>query len=308
MPGAFLSVYYNISMADLSIIIISYNTRALTDDCIDSILQSLLKAMFSYEIVVWDNASTDGSQELLRQWAKKDSHVSVHQSRENIGFGPANNMAVKKVKGTHLLFLNSDILTLENAIGDLYEYYTKHTDTLQFLGGKLLNPDMTEQASAGAFFNLRTVFLVLFLGGDRLKITRYSPKSVRQVDWISGACIMVNLRIFESLGGFDEKIFMYMEEVDLLYRARQKDYKTFFYPQSRFIHYGSASSDRTFPVQQLFKGLLYFYRKHYPAYTVFLLTIMLQLKALIAVAIGQAINKDYLKITYGKALKNLKMD
>lgn len=295
-------------MADLSIIIISYNTKALTQDCIDSILQSLHSANFSYEIVVWDNASTDGSQELLRQWAKKDSHLSVHLSHENIGFGRANNMAAKKAKGTHLLFLNSDTVTLGNAIDDLYEYYTKHSDTLQFLGGKLLNPDMTDQASAGSFFNLRTVFLVLFLGGDRFKITRYSPKSVRQVDWISGACIMVSKNIFESLGGFDEKIFMYMEEVDLLYRARLRHYKTYYYPESRFIHYGSASSDRTFPVQQLFKGLLYFYRKHYPPYVVFLLTIMLQLKALIAVAIGQAINKDYLKITYGKVLENLKMD
>lgn len=295
-------------MADLSIIIVSYNTKALTDDCIDSIVQSLALADFSYEIVIWDNASTDGSQELLKRWEKKDPHITVHLSRENIGFGPANNRAAKRANGTTLLFLNSDTVTLENAIGDLFTYFLKHQNTIQFLGGKLLNPDKTEQASAGTFFNLRTVFLVLFLAGDRLKITRYSPKHIRQVDWISGACIMVDKEVFESLGGFDEGIFMYMEEVDLLYRARLKGHKAFFYPESRFIHYGSASSDRTFPVQQLFKGLIYFYKKHYPPYAVFLLTVMLQLKALIAVAIGQAINKDYLKITYGKALENLKMD
>lgn len=288
-------------MVDLSIIIISFNTKKLTLDCLRSVTGSLKNASFSYEVIVWDNASVDGSDEAIEEFAAKNRQVILKKSPENLGFGRGNNRAVQQSKGAYLLFLNSDTSVIDNAIEKLLTYYKSKENSIQFLGGKLLNPDRSEQPSAGSFFTLPVTFAVLFLGGDRLKLTRYSPRTVRRVDWISGACILTSRAYFEAVGGFDEGIFMYMEEVDLLYRAGLKGMRAYFYPEARFIHYGSASSDRTYPVSQLFQGLLYFYRKYYPSH-VFFLKGMLQLKAVVAIAIGKAVKNEYLIKTYEKAL------
>ncbi len=291
-------------MVELSIVIISYNTKELTLECIESVQKSLKDSSLLYEIMVWDNASKDGSAEAIRKMAHADKHIRLIESKENKGFGEGNNRAVMQSKGKYILFLNSDTLVLDDAIQSLLAFYKKNEAKAQFVGGKLLNSDLSEQPSAGAFFTLPVTFAVLFLGGDRIGLTRSSPQKTRRVDWVSGACILTSRAYFEALGGFDEGIFMYMEEVDLLYRANKKGMRTYFYPKAQFIHYGSASSSRTYPVQQLFRGLLYFYRKHYPPYAVFLLRIMLQLKSLIAVAIGKAINSKYLIETYESTLKN----
>ena len=295
-------------MVDLSIIIISFNTKKYTFDCIKSITDSLKNPSFTYEVVVWDNASTDGTIEILKKAQAENQHIRLLESKENIGFGRGNNRAAEKAKGAHLLFLNSDTLVLDNAVEKLYRFYRDHEQQAQFVGGKLFNTDKTEQSSAGSFFTLPVTFTVLFLGGDRLNITRYSPKKTRRVDWVSGACIMTSKIYFDRLNGFDEKIFMYMEEVDLLYRAKAQNLATYFYPEAHFIHYGSGSSNRTYPVQQLFRGLLYFYRKYSSPPAVFLLRSMLQLKALVAVAIGRATKNEYLINTYGKAFKIAQMD
>jgi len=97
---------------------------------------------------------------------------------------------------------------------------------------------------------------------------------------------------------------MYMDEIDLLYRAKMKNYRVFFYPNARFIHLGSASSgERKYPILQVFKGLIYFYKKHYSAPKLILLKIMLKLKARVGLTLGNLFNNAYLKETYGKALK-----
>ena len=112
---------------------------------------------------------------------------------------------------------------------------------------------------------------------------------------------------FLELKGFDEGIFMYMEEVDLLYRAKQKGWQTAFYPDARFIHIGSASSGKTYPILQVYRGLTYFYTKHYDGISRFLLKIMLQLKALTAYIIGRISGNEYLIKTYEEAYSIAKM-
>ena len=172
------------------------------------------------------------------------------------------------------------------------------------MGGKLLNKDMTSQPSCGPFYSLPVVFAALFLRGDYYGLTRYSPKIVKEVDWISGACILTKKEFLDSINGFDENIFMYMDEIDLLYRAKKSNYKVFYYPYAKFIHLGSASSaSRKYPILQVFNGLIYFYKKHYSAPNLILLIFMLKLKALIGLTLGKVFNNTYLKETYGKAFK-----
>ncbi len=294
---------------ELSIIIISYNTKKIIQNCLDSCLKSLTKAPFSYEFVVVDNGSTDGSPSLLKTYAQKiGSNFKLVLKKQNLGFGKGNNLAVSHARGSYLLFLNSDIVVLNNAIANLFAFYKQHENKYHFLGGKLLNKDLTEQSSASRFFTLPVVFIALFLKGDYWGLTRFSPTRLRQVDWLSGACILTKKSYFNKLGGFDESIFMYMEEVDLLYRARQRNYLTYFYPWAQFIHLGSASSPgRTFPIVQVYRGFLYFYQKHRSRMALSCLKFMLKLKALVAILVGRITQNQYLIETYEQAYQLVKV-
>lgn len=297
----------------LSIIIISYNTEKITIDCLKSIIESLKNSSLKYEIVVIDNGSKDNSvlaiKRLESEIKNRNLKITLIKNKKNIGFGAANNQAAKLAKSDYLLFLNSDIIVLNAAIEKLYNFYKQNEKLFNFLGGKLLNKNGTSQPSCGPMYTLPMVFAHLFLRGDYWGLTRSSPNKLKEVDWISGACILTKKNYFEKIGGFDEKIFMYMEEVDLLYRAKKQGFKIFFYPKARFIHLGSQSSaGRTFPILQVYQGLIYFYKKHFSQLSLFILIIMLKLKALLGFLIGKIINNQYLTQTYAKAWQVSKMD
>jgi hypothetical protein len=144
---------------------------------------------------------------------------------------------------------------------------------------------------------------MLFLKGDQMNITRYSPQEHRQVDWVSGACIMTKKSYVEDIGGFDEEIFMYMEEIDLLYRAKKKGYEVWFCSDATFIHTGAASSNnKKEPVVNIYRGLSYFYQKHYTSLEKTLLHGMLKLKAWLVRIICGIIGDQDLSVLYAKAL------
>lgn len=305
----------NISTIKLSIVIISYNTAKITKHCLDSIYKSIstpkqrdpatmVGMTKSTEIIVVDNASTDGSLNMLREYKKNLNNFILIESRENLGFARANNLGVGHAHGNYILFLNSDIIVLDDAIDKLFDKYTENSNKIHFLGGKLFNKNMTPQPSSGPFYSLPVIFAALFLKGDYYGLTRYSPNKIKEVDWVSGACILTKKEYFEKIGGFDEKIFMYMDEIDLLYRAKKSGFKVYFYPDARFIHLGSASSNgRTYPIIQVYNGFNYFYKKHHSAFSLKLLKFMLKLKAVISISIGKITKNNYLTETYEKAYK-----
>ncbi|MFN4212742.1 MAG: glycosyltransferase family 2 protein, partial [Microgenomates group bacterium] len=296
---------------ELSIIIISYNTKDITKNCLNSIFQSLKNSKLTYEVIVVDNASNDGSQTQISKLKSQNQNLNLKTifNTRNIGFAKANNQGVKIARGKYLLLLNSDILVLNNAIEKLLNFYKQNEKMFNFLGGKLLNKDLTPQPSCGPMYSIPMVFAHLFLKGDYWGLTRYSPNKVKEVDWVSGACILTTKKIFQKLGGFDENIFMYMDEIDLLYRAKKKGFKVFFYPQAQFIHFGSASSaGRTYPILQVYRGLIYFYKKHHnDPVSLFILKFMLKLKAIMAILIGKLLNNKYLIKTYEEAFKLVQM-
>src|SRR5574341_433021 len=155
---------------DLSIIIPSYNTKQLLSRCLDSIFQSLKNAHILYEVIVLDNASKDGSVELLN---KKYPQVIKLFNKENLGYGKTNNQGTRIAKGEYILLLNSDIQVLDKSVEVLYRFIEKHPKS--FVGGKLFNEDGTPQASCGPMYTLPVVAMMLFGKGDTLGITRYSP-------------------------------------------------------------------------------------------------------------------------------------
>jgi GT2 family glycosyltransferase len=294
---------------DLSIVIVSFNTRKITHQCLESIYKSFRsfksKDSPTFEIILIDNASVkDDSAVYLSEYAKKHKNITFVANTVNTGFGPANNQGVRLASGDYILLLNSDTIILKDAINKLFSFYKKNENTKHFIGPKLFNKDMTPQPSAAPFYSLPVVFGALFLRGDYWGLTRYSPKMLERVGWVSGACIMTKKEYFEKAGGFDETIFMYMEEVDLLYRAKKLKMNTYFYPKSKIVHLGSASSNgKTFPILQVYKGFLFFYKKHHSRLALFLLRFLLRLKAGLAWFLGFVINNNYLKHTYEEAFK-----
>ena len=284
---------------DLSIIIPSYNTKNLLDRCLSSVYQSLKGSKMSFEVIVVDNASIDGSRELL---SKKYPRTLKILNKNNLGYGKANNQGILEAKGNYVLLLNSDIEVFDDAIGDLYDFASNNPKT--FVGGKLFNQDGSPQSSCGPTYTLPVIALMLFCKGDWLGMTRYSPDQIRRVDWISGACLMGRKSAFIDVGLFDEHIFMYMEEIDLLYRAKEKRYAVKFFPGAHFIHTGAASSgNRKEPVANIYRGILYFYKKHRSIMELRIVGYMLRAKALLAIAIGKLTGNVSLIDTYEQALQ-----
>lgn len=268
---------------DLSVIIVSFNTKKILDGCLASVEKSLIGTPISWEVLVVDNASADGSREMIH---KKYPRTIVVSNRENVGFGKANNQGIKKAKGDYIVLLNSDTIVQDDALSKLLQFSRAHPTA--FVGPKLFNSDGTPQTSGGPFLTLPVVFAALFLKGDYNTITRQSPDRTRYIDWVSGACIIAPKKLFLDTLLFDEGIFMYMEEIDLLMRARKKGYRTICYPGAHITHLGSGSSTdrRRGPVLNIYRGFLYIYKKHYSAFALFILRLLLKAKAKIAILIG----------------------
>jgi len=300
---------YTKSMAkpELSIIIVSYNTKTITQNCLESISKSLKNSRLNYEVIVVDNGSIDGSQAQISNLKTQSQSLKLKTifNKKNVGFGPANNQGVKIATGKYIFMLNSDIVVLNDAIEKILGWYKTNENKIHLLGGKLLEKDgSTPQPSCGPFYSLPVIFAALFLKGDYWGLTRYSPNQLRKVGWISGACILTKKEYYERLGGFDEGIFLYMEEIDLLYRAHLKKLNTFFCPDARFIHIGFASSgSKTSPIINVYRGFLYLYKKHFSPASLFFLKLLLQFKALIAIVVGRITGNQYAIKTYEQAIK-----
>lgn len=282
----------------LSIIVLSYNTKKLTLNCLNFLIKEYKDFIQKKEIevIVVDNNSSDGTVESLRNFG----NLEIVKNNTNYGFSKGNNIGAKKAKGEYILFLNSDTKVENQGLLSMTNFLNQN-ESVGILGGKLLNPDGTQQRSCGNFYNLFNLIISL-LGGERVGLIRKKPEKTQKVDWVSGASLMIRRNLFEKLKGFDENFFMYIEDMELCFRAKSIGFLTYFFPNVKIIHQELGSSNRNFAVVNIYKGILYFYKKHkiwqYPFVKIILLA-----KALIAILIGVLVNNNYLKKTYTGALK-----
>jgi GT2 family glycosyltransferase len=234
---------------DVSIIIVSWNTKSILQNCINSVIAQ--SRDFSYEIIVVDNGSVDGSVEMIKG---NFPEVKLIENRKNVGFAAANNQGVRIAKGEFILFLNSDTVILDNAIGRTLQFLKDKADAAA-VGCKLLNADGSLQPSCYNFYSFfRRFFIRRFIPRIFLsefakrsiegKITRWDYNSVREIDYVRGAFLMVRGDVIRSLGLFDEQFFMYSEEADLCLRMKQEGLKVLFYPEAEIIHMAGASAKR----------------------------------------------------------------
>lgn len=286
----------------LSIITINFKKPLLTIACVASIFAAY-KTFFEkneFELLIVDNFSQDDSVVILEKEIKKQKYKNVHviAHKENNGFGGGNNFGVKHAKGDTVLFLNNDTI-VGKGLDEMLSFLSEHPE-IGILGGPLQDPHGGVQSSAGEFYTLwRVIFLLL--GLQRFGLDA-SPTKLQKVDWVKGALLMMSKTFFEKLGGFDEKIFMYTEDMELCFRATKMGKSVWFYPDVVVLHDDQGSSNRTFAIVHIYQGIVYFYQKHHSGFALRLVKLLLQIKAVVLVSLGKVIKNSYLVSTYEKAL------
>jgi len=249
-------------MLDLSIALVNWNNKDYLQRCLESIEAAQLP--FTYEIVVADNGSTDGSQAML---ADRFPYVKLIQNKGNVGVARGNNQCIQNSSGRHIYVLNNDTVVNRPSIEAMIIFLDEHPEA-GAAGGNLLNPDGSFQSSFCNFPTLREEFLIVSHVGIRLN--PYFPSyngpypSIREVDWISSASIVVRRQAIEEVGLVDEEYFIYSDETDWQYRLRQAGWKVYYLPQVTTVHYGGGSFQ---PGGQrytlVYRGRMLFARKHY---------------------------------------------
>ncbi len=248
----------------LSIIIVSWNTRDLLADCLDSVYAYPPNGRF--EVIVVDNASSDGSPAMAQA---QFPQVRLIAKEENIGFALGNNEAIPLCAGEYILLLNPDTVVKPDALESLVQYLERHAD-VGAVGSRLLNPDGSLQTSCYPAPLLRRELWRLFHLDALYPVGEYHmrqwPVDVpRDVDVIKGASLLFRRVVLETVGFLDGRYFMYSEEVDLCYRVRQAGWRLVWVPQSQVVHYEGQSTKQVAAdmFMQLYRGKLMYFRKHY---------------------------------------------
>lgn len=249
----------------LSIIVVNWNTRDLLVQCLQSLDDTVESA---YDVWVVDNGSSDDSVAAVRE---RFPHVHVIANSENVGFVRANNQALDRCRGRYVLLLNSDAQALPGSLDKTVEFMEAHPDA-GVLGVRLLNPDGTFQASYTVFPTLWREFLILSGLGRwliRSSFPSYGPRvedGAQKIEgYMEGACLMARREAVNQIGGLDEHIFMYAEEVDWCYSFHRAGWEVWYLPQSPIIHYGGQSTKQRQKRMEaeLYRSRVYFFRKHY---------------------------------------------
>ena len=230
----------------LSVVVVSYNTRELTARCLRELSEHLNEERLSHEIWVVDNGSKDGSADAI---AREFPDVNLLASSENLGFGPANNLALERAQGRFFLLLNSDAFVHQSAISGMVELLEAATKArVGAVGPRLLNEDGSLQRSCWKFPSparswFESLGLARLVGshphwGDYY---RWPHDEERSVDFVIGACLLVRREVYQEIGGFDPAFFLYAEETDWQKRMRGAGWDIVFLPNAQVTHLGGAS-------------------------------------------------------------------
>lgn len=224
---------------DVSIIIVNYNTRNITAECIDSIFEKTEGVTF--EIILVDNASNDGSRDVF----SNDNRIVYIYNNENIGFGRANNKGLEIAKGRNIFFLNSDTFLVNNAVKILSDYLDKHSE-VGACGGNLYSRKYVPVHSfkrnlPSVFSELDVLFagiLSVVYGHNREFNYKGEPMSI---GYITGADLMVKHDLLNEVGGFNVQFFMYYEDTELCYRIKRSGYLLMSIPNAKILHFEGGS-------------------------------------------------------------------
>lgn len=250
----------------LSIIIVNYNTREILKDCLDSI--ALHCPDFAYEIIVVDNASTDGSSDMLRS---SYGHVKLILNSSNMGFAAANNIGIKVGSGEYVLLLNSDTEVLPGSLDGMISYIDAHPK-VGILGPQLVNKDLKLIQISWAWHPtiIKETFQKMLSPQNITNISpinllvRFLNRKERRVDLVPGACMLIRREVLDTVGGLDDNLFLYFEESDFCKRSSAIGWKTMYIPTVNVIHKLGQTMKKNGKMTLLHyrRSQLYYYRKH----------------------------------------------
>lgn len=257
---------------NLSIIIVNFNTSQLLRNCLRSVYESInFCNLNEAEVIVVDNGSKDDSCKIVR---REFPEIRLLSNKKNLGFASANNQGMREAKGKYILLLNSDTQVMKNSFASLLKEIEKD-NKIGVVGGQLRNTDDSIQPSAGYFPILLKLFLWMSFIDDIPYLTSILKPyhietvsfytSLHEVDWVTGACFLVPKNVYKKVGGFDEKIFMYGEEVEWCYRIKKAGFRVIYTPSCVVYHHkGGSGGGKEAGIIQEIHALAYFYRKHKP--------------------------------------------
>lgn len=254
---------------DLSIIIVNYNTKKLTLQCISSVYESNIES--SLEIFVVDNSSTDNSVEAIRQ---QFPNVILIENKENVGFSKANNQAIKQATGAFVLLLNSDTILKENTLSIMLQYMKENED-VGAAGCEVLLPDGNLDKACHRGFPTPSASFYYMSGlakkyPNNPRFNQYhkgylNMSEIHEIDCLVGAFMIIRAKTIRQVGMLDESYFMYGEDIDWCYRIKEAGWKVIYNPTVSIIHYKGASS-RKKPakiVYEFHRAMFLFHNKHY---------------------------------------------
>jgi GT2 family glycosyltransferase len=240
---------------DISIIIVNYNTKNLLRNCLNSIYATVHN--ISHEIIVVDNASSDGSQVMV---GTEFPTIHLIKNERNYGFGAANNQALAITGGRYALLLNTDTVLKEKAVSELFSFMETHPDAAMACG-QLLNAAGSKQNSVAPFPSIWTLLfnlpLLEKLFSQKYPSKRYDYKSPIEVDSGIGACLLVRRHAINEVGLFDERYFFFFEETDWALRMKNAGWKIYHVPSAHIYHLQGQS------IGHDIRSRIEFYRSRY---------------------------------------------
>jgi len=253
---------------ELSIIIVTWNTKEFLNKCLDSIYKN--RGNLELEILVVDNASADGTIDMLKKYWPK---IKLIANKINLGFAAANNQAIKQATGRYILLLNPDTEIKNDALTKAIHFFRQH-EQIGVLGVKLLNSDGSLQPSVRHFPTIFAIVLILSKIAKLLPnlpalkkylATDFDYSYAQRVDQVMGAFFLTSRDVINQIGSLDERFFIWFEEVDFCRRVYQAGFAVWFYPEAAITHYGGQSFKQALTIKKqwfFFQSALKYFTKH----------------------------------------------
>jgi GT2 family glycosyltransferase len=255
---------------ELSILIVNWNGKALLRNCLESLMKEISR--LDAEIIVVDNASTDGSQEMVREHFKE---VKLICNRENVGFARGNNIGLRECRGELICLVNSDVEALRGSIESMVFHMRNHPE-VGMMGPKVIDPDSKIMPNYRGFPSLWN-FFCRALALDRIfppsrifggyLMNYFDGNRMRKVDVIAGTFWLLRRKALDEAGWLDEDFFMYGEDIDLCKRFKKSGWDILYFPEAKIMHHGGGSSQSDpirFFIEQQRSNWLYWRKHHRP--------------------------------------------
>lgn len=283
-----------------SFIILTYNSSSYLRGILDSTLEIIgeqIKAG-NAEIILLDNDSSDDTLKIADEYKDR---IIIKKSGGNLGYAKGINKAASFAKGDYLVVVNPDA-KLEKFEFDKILHAFENDQKVAAAGLSIVDFEGKLEETCGKFFDPLT-FLLYSFGLESLAQIRFAGKQMQKVDFISGGFIVFRKSYFQQLTGYDEKYFMYVEDMDICKRIQNKGYKTVFLPFGLLKHKGQGSSSREFAIVNIYKGLVVFFTKHSTPLGLLYVKFLLRIKAVLIIFIGKLTGKKDTVGAYIKALQ-----